>query len=54
MNTSPLRTPLRIGQLDVAGRLFKSATHETRATVDGAVTDELLDFYRPMVEAGTP
>ncbi|GEE00755.1 NADH oxidase [Gordonia spumicola] len=49
-----LRTPLRIGGLEVPGRLFKSATHETRATVDGAVTDELLDFYRPMVEAGTP
>lgn len=54
MNTPLLRTPLRIGRLEVAGRLFKSATHETRATVDGAVTDELLDFYRPMVDAGTP
>ncbi len=53
MNDS-LRTPLRIGKLEVPGRLFKSATHETRATVDGAVTEELLDFYRPMVEAGTP
>ncbi|MFD6393047.1 hypothetical protein [Nocardia sp. NPDC060259] len=54
MDTAPLHTPIRIGKLDIGGRLFKSATHETRATDDGAVTDELLDFYRPMVEAGTP
>lgn len=47
-------TPLRIGTMTVAGRLFKSATSETRATDDGFVTDDLLDFYRPMVTAGTP
>jgi 2,4-dienoyl-CoA reductase-like NADH-dependent reductase (Old Yellow Enzyme family) len=40
--------------MTVPGRLFKSATSETRATDDGFVTDELLDFYRPMIEAGTP
>lgn len=51
---SVLATPLRIGSMTVAGRLFKSATSETRATDDGFVTDELLAFYEPMVEIGTP
>jgi 2,4-dienoyl-CoA reductase-like NADH-dependent reductase (Old Yellow Enzyme family) len=32
----------------------KSATHETRASEDGHVTDELLEFYEPMARAGTP
>jgi hypothetical protein len=29
-------------------------TSETRATEDGFVTDELLEFYEPMAQAGTP
>src|ERR1700751_5303381 len=53
-SASPLLKPLRIGRLNVAGRLYKSATSETRATDDGHVTDELLEFYEPMVRAGTP
>jgi 2,4-dienoyl-CoA reductase-like NADH-dependent reductase (Old Yellow Enzyme family) len=53
-SASPLLKPLRIGRLNVAGRLYKSATSETRATDDGYVTDELLEFYEPMVRAGTP
>lgn len=52
--TSPLLRPLRIGRLTVPGRLYKSATSETRATDDGYVTDELLEFYEPMARAGTP
>ncbi|MFF2083552.1 NADH:flavin oxidoreductase [Nocardia sp. NPDC058176] len=47
-------TPLRIGTMEVTGRLYKSATSETRASDDGYVTNDLLDFYRPMVAAGTP
>jgi 2,4-dienoyl-CoA reductase-like NADH-dependent reductase (Old Yellow Enzyme family) len=39
--------------MTVAGRLYKSATSETRATQDGYVTDELLEFYVPIVRAGT-
>lgn len=59
MKTSPsqeriLWSPMKIGSMEVAGRLFKSATSETRATEDGFVTDELLDFYVPMAKAGTP
>src|ERR1700738_5034466 len=53
-SASPLLKPLQIRRLNVAGRLYKSATSVTRATDDGYVTDELLEFYEPMVRAGTP
>src|ERR1700739_2411607 len=53
-STSPLLKPLQIGWLTVPGRLYKSATSETRATDEGYVTDELLEFYAPMVRAWTP
>jgi len=53
-SASPLLKPPQIGSLTVPGRLYKSATSETRATDDGYVTDELLQFYDPMVRAGTP
>jgi len=53
-SASPLLQPLQIGKLRIPGRLFKSATSETRATEDGFVTDELLQFYEPMVRAHTP
>ena len=46
--------PLRIGSLDIPGRVFKAATAESRASEDGYVTDLLLDFYRPMAAARTP
>ena len=36
------------------GRLIKTATAETRATDDGFVTPELIDFYSPMAKGGTP
>jgi 2,4-dienoyl-CoA reductase-like NADH-dependent reductase (Old Yellow Enzyme family) len=38
----------------MAGRLFKTATAETRASADGFVTDELIDFYVPIAAGGTP
>ena len=53
-STNPLHRPLTIGRLTVPGRLYKSATSETRATKNGYVTDELLEFYEPMVAARTP
>jgi 2,4-dienoyl-CoA reductase-like NADH-dependent reductase (Old Yellow Enzyme family) len=40
--------------MEVAGRIFKTATSETRATSDGYVSDLLLDFYRPIARARTP
>lgn len=54
MSGSSLLAPLRIGTLEVPGRLFKAATSETRASKEGFVTDELLAFYEPMAWAGTP
>ncbi len=49
-----LNEPLEIGTMRVEGRLYKSATSETRATTDGFVTDDLLSFYEPMAAARTP
>ena len=49
-----LFSPIRIGTLELAGRLFKTATAETRATPDGFVSDAVLDFYRPIARGGTP
>lgn len=51
---SVLFEPLRIGNLEVGGRVFKAATSETLASSDGFVTDELLGFYEPLAYAGTP
>lgn len=49
-----LFSPIRIGTLELSGRLFKTATAETRATADGFVTDEVIDFYVPIAKGGTP
>ena len=46
--------PIRIGQLEIPGRVFKTATSETRATADGHSTAEQIAFYEPMAMAGTP
>ena len=53
-NTSLLFTPINIGKLTLAGRLIKTATAETRATNDGFVTPELLQFYLLMAKGETP
>lgn len=52
--TDFLFTPLRIGKLEIAGRLVKSATTETRCTPDGFVTDELIEYYEQMAQGDTP
>lgn len=51
---SPLFQPMKIGRLSLAGRLIKTATAETRATHDGFVTPELVQFYIPIAQGGTP
>lgn len=51
---SILCKPMTVGKFTVKGRVFKTATSETRASEDGFVTDELLDFYEPIARAGTP
>ena len=48
-----LFSPIDIGTLTLPGRLFKTATAETRASEDGFVTDEVLAFYEPMARADT-
>ncbi|MEW5736757.1 MAG: NADH:flavin oxidoreductase [Thermodesulfobacteriota bacterium] len=51
---SVLFTPLSLGSLTLAGRVVKTATAETRASEDGFVSDDLMDFYEPIAAAGTP
>jgi 2,4-dienoyl-CoA reductase-like NADH-dependent reductase (Old Yellow Enzyme family) len=51
---SLLFSPIRIGALELPGRLFKTATAETRATADGFVTQEVLAFYVPIARGETP
>jgi len=46
--------PIRIGSLQVPGRIFKTATAETSADADGFVTEHLLRFYERMARGGTP
>lgn len=46
--------PIRIGKLEVSGRLFKTATAETRATEDGYVSDELVEWYETLARGGVP
>lgn len=56
MNTesSPLFSPLDIGSLTLPGRLFKTATAETRATADGMATQAVIDFYTLIARGETP
>ncbi len=51
---SPLFAPMRVGPLEVAGRLFKTATAETRASEAGFVSDELVEVYDQWARGGTP
>jgi len=51
---SVLFDPLEIGGMTIPGRIIKTATTETMSTADGFVTDELVAFYEPYAEAGTP
>jgi 2,4-dienoyl-CoA reductase-like NADH-dependent reductase (Old Yellow Enzyme family) len=53
-NKDVLFEPFNIGVMTIAGRIIKTATTETMSTVDGFVTDELVAFYEPYAEAGTP
>jgi 2,4-dienoyl-CoA reductase-like NADH-dependent reductase (Old Yellow Enzyme family) len=49
-----LFTPIRIGTMEIAGRLIKSATLEARCTEDGFVTDGLVEYYEQIARGGTP
>lgn len=54
MNASILFQPMQIGSMTVSGRIWKTATSETRATEDGFIGDEFIGFYEPIAWAGTP
>ena len=54
MTQNLLFSPVRIGRLELPGRLVKSATTETRCTDDGFVTDELIGYYEQIAQGGTP
>ena len=50
---SLLFSPIRIGAIEVSGRLVKAATVEGCCTDDGFVTDELLEYYEQIAGGGT-
>ncbi|MFP5247019.1 MAG: NADH:flavin oxidoreductase [Thermoanaerobaculia bacterium] len=54
MTESILFTPITIGSLPLSGRVWKAATSETRASVDGVATPLLTEFYEPMARGGVP
>lgn len=46
--------PLRIGKLEISGRLAKAAYTETMCSEDGFVTDQLVAHYEEIARGGTP
>ena len=51
---SMLFNPFNIGPLQIAGRVVKTATSETRATAEGHTGPQLVEFYQPLAAGGTP
>jgi 2,4-dienoyl-CoA reductase-like NADH-dependent reductase (Old Yellow Enzyme family) len=49
-----LFNPFNIGPLQIAGRVVKTATSETRATAEGHTGPQLVEFYQPLAAGGTP
>lgn len=49
-----LFSPILIGDIEVSGRLAKSATVEGCCTDDGFVTDALIEYYEQIAVGGTP
>ncbi len=45
-------TPARIAKLEIPNRLVRSATYESRATEEGFVTDDLIQFYETLAQGG--
>jgi 2,4-dienoyl-CoA reductase-like NADH-dependent reductase (Old Yellow Enzyme family) len=54
VDNAGLCTPINTGRLALSGRLIKTATAETRASNEGFVAQQLIDFYLPMAKGGTP
>ncbi|MHA1263642.1 MAG: NADH:flavin oxidoreductase [Candidatus Helarchaeota archaeon] len=45
-------TSAKIGDLEIPNRLVRSATYECRATMQGEVTDDLLEVYNELARGG--
>ncbi|MHA1294471.1 MAG: oxidoreductase, partial [Promethearchaeota archaeon] len=45
-------TPKKIGNVKIPNRLVRSATYESRATLEGYVTDELIKLYENLARGG--
>jgi len=43
----------KIGNVRIKNRIIRSATYESRATEDGYVTDQLIEFYDELAKGGT-
>lgn len=51
-NTSSLFDPVTINSMALKNRLVRSGTHETMATEDGMVTDQLVKLYTKLSKGG--
>jgi len=49
---NPVYSPGKIGNVEIPNRLVRSASYESRATVDGHVTDKLIQFYAELARGG--
>ncbi len=52
MRLKTLFSPANIGSVNIKNRLVRSATFESRATKEGYVTDQLIDFYDELARGG--
>ncbi len=54
MTQSPLFTPIRIGKLQLPGRVIKAGTTEARCNDDGSISDLMIEYHEQIAKAGTP
>jgi len=47
-----LFSPSKIGNVEIKNRIVRSATHDSKATNDGYVTDKLVEFYDELAKGG--
>jgi 2,4-dienoyl-CoA reductase-like NADH-dependent reductase (Old Yellow Enzyme family) len=52
LQTRSYLTTGKIGSLTLKNRIIRAATSETMATVDGAVTDQLVELYTDLAKGG--
>ena len=54
MTQGLLFTPIRIGKLELPGRVIRAATNEGRCNDDGSVSDLMIEYHRQIAKGGTP